>query len=248
MLVHHHARILSVHIVVEHIELLHVQFNDKCSATFPLSPHTGGSVVSKRSVATGWELVLWSLGCCMEDPAGREIFGGHSLRVSGSCFWALRGLGVFKLKLCTMVSCASQRFVNDIPAVTIIGKIVGSSAAASLQFDRFFFASGHPCDARDQAVALRTKLTSLRDQLHPCHVRSTATCFWHGVVCSGFPVQLEDRLRSKVWSLGPRVVCQLRGRSCPADVLTDVLRVTITGLHAAESDGTSVCGGLVEKF
>ena len=119
----------SYYIFVGYIELLRVQFQDKCfTHTFHFFLDVGGSVVSKRSVAKGSQLVLLSLGCCTEDLAGHELNGAHSSRVSGFRFWTLRGLEVFQLQIFgRWRSCAIQRNDADIPSVTVKGQVAGRS-------------------------------------------------------------------------------------------------------------------------
>ena len=58
----------------------------------------------------------------MKDAAGRRLFGGYSFRVSGSRFWTLRGLEVFKVEIFAGA---------DIPLPMTTGEVAARSAAAS---------------------------------------------------------------------------------------------------------------------
>ena len=86
---HHHARILSVHIVVEHIELLHVQFNDKCATNLCLpilveawSPNVPWLQVESwccGAWAAAWR-ILRDVKSLVDTRFGCQVLGfGHSV-------------------------------------------------------------------------------------------------------------------------------------------------------------------------
>ena len=177
------------HLFVDYLQLLRANFGDGADLPrdFPLFPDNEGRVVTKRAAVRGLEQVLTEVGCSTVDPAGRKSYGGHSFRVSGSRFWTLHGLELFKLQIfARWGSNAILRYVTDIPLVTITGDVSGSSSSASHSARSLApLLESHVRDAQAQLDALRQEMSNLRGQLQPSYVRNNQTKIWHHVLIAG---------------------------------------------------------------
>ena len=212
---------------------------------YPLFPDAAGNVVTKKATVRGLEIVLVEAGCHVADPAGRKLYGGHSFRVSGSRYWTLRGLEVFKLQIfARWGSNAILRYVADIPLVNITGDISGSSNSAPQSVHTLApLLESHVREAQDQLAALRGELDLLRGQLHPTYAKNKQSGVWHNVLLAG--LDTAPRFWKSVcgWQFGllPHVLTS-DAPGMPYRWCAKCLRLTARGSGEAGSDDTSGVG------
>ena len=174
------------HLFAAYLDKLKNTFNggNDLEDDFPLFPDTAGHVCQKRAIVRSLEHVLGATGHKVLDPSGRKRFGGHSFRVSGSRFWTLRGLEVFKLQIfARWGSDTILRYVADIPLVNITGEVSGSSAASGQAIRELStMLDTHVQNARDQIEVMRREIAATRGQLNPAFVFNTQSKMWHHVL------------------------------------------------------------------
>ena len=196
------------HAFIDYMQLLKDIFGRgrDLAKDFPLFPDPNGIVVIKRGVVRGLEKVLISIGCQVVDRSGRKRYGGHSFRVSGSRYWTLKGLEVFKLQIfARWGSDAILRYVADIPLATITGEISGSSASAGQAVRTLStLLETHVKNAQEQVAVLRQEVTSVRGQLHPSYVQNGQSQVWHHVLRAGITILPTEWRAMCGWRFGLR--------------------------------------------
>ena len=112
------------HLAFEHLTFLYSRFCEGSKPWLrpglPLFPNRDGGFVSKDKVVQTIVLIAQALQQPVTDEFGRNIFGGHSMRVSGARHYAGLGLELFKLQvLARWTSPVILRYVAESPLTTI---------------------------------------------------------------------------------------------------------------------------------
>jgi len=153
----------------------------------PLFPDYLGNVIKKAGMVATIEQMASKTGERLTNSAGTRRFGGHSMRVTGSRFWARAGLEVFKIQIfARWGSSVILRYVSDVPIANLTGEICSSQrveepALRSLvaKLDQ------HIKCAQEQNESLRAELKRLESSVNPQLVQNSHTKVWHAVLVCG---------------------------------------------------------------
>ena len=159
------------------------------SGDSPVFPDSRGQVIKKVEAVSAIEACMIKLGSAVADGGGRRLYGGHSMRVAGSRFWAACGLELFKLQI--FARWGSQcilRYVSDAPLANVTGDVLGSSSVVVESVpDRSVakLLEAHIRDAMEQFHLLKTELANIDHRLNPSFVQNANTKTWHKVLTGG---------------------------------------------------------------
>ena len=105
--------------LVDHCAAVDRLFGDSgegVSPLFPLFPSATGEFVSKDAMVESIKAVAEGLGLPVLSKEGRELFGGHSLRITGARWMATRGIPLLTIQLLARWSSSIiMRYVADAP-------------------------------------------------------------------------------------------------------------------------------------
>ena len=171
----------------------------------PLFPDYKGAVAKKVGVVSGLEGVLSRLGVQVRDVQGRRRFGGHSMRVTGSRFWATQGLEVYKIQIFARWGSATVlRYVADAPIANLTGELTGSSGSLIENHSPSIapVLARHIRYAEEQLEALRRDIARMDRALAPSFVQNIDTKAWHHVLCGGIQVPVSGWRTLCGWPFG----------------------------------------------
>jgi len=153
----------------------------------PLFPDYKGEVIKKTGAVAGLELVVGKAGERVTDSAGRRRFGGHSMRVTGSRFWAGMGLEVFKIQIfARWGSTVILRYVADVPIANLTGDVVGRPSIERADNRRLLeLLQRHIKSAELQINSLRADVKRIKDSVNPSFVQNAQSKAWHRVLVGG---------------------------------------------------------------
>ena len=183
--------------MVRYLGLLRLRFcqlDGILDDAFPLFPDYLGRVVLKVGVVGSLENVLAGFGIATVDSSGKRIFGGHSLRVIGSRFWASQGLEVYKVQIfARWGSAVVVRYVADVPIANLTCDLaLGSSGNGGLSASSVTRLAGlleeHICSANQQIQTLKAQVTKLDASLQHTFVLNITSGAWHRVLAGGAEV------------------------------------------------------------
>ena len=83
---------------VRHMRILESVFGVGLSGDFPLFPNEKGEFVAKDLVVKSFKAVAAGLNLPVRTPEGYELWGGHSLRVTGARWLASRGVALLTIQ------------------------------------------------------------------------------------------------------------------------------------------------------
>jgi len=174
-------------------------------AVRPLFPDSKGKVAKKEGVIKGLEGVLATVGVRVRDVQGRRRFGGHSMRISGSRFWATQGLEVYKIQIFARWGSATVlRYVADTPIANLTGEMASSSGSSIACPDRSIASllSQHIRYAEEQLETLRAEIARLDRAIAPSYVQNVDTKAWHHVLTGGLSVPVTSWRTICGWPYG----------------------------------------------
>jgi len=172
-------------------KFLKLDINDLDKAS-PLFPDFKGKVITKPGAVQGMISVLSSAGIETRTCGGKNRFGGHSMRVTGSRFWISRGLEVYKVQIfARWGSSVILRYVSDIPIANLTKDLNRASASCSVVAHvpptqpAPALLNKHIIDALEQIEALKAEVARLVQSEKPSFVQNTASHAWHKVLRGG---------------------------------------------------------------
>jgi len=181
---------------LKRIDEFFVDFSEALFEERPLFPDFTGKVARKVGVVRGIEEALGGVGVQVTDSVGRRRFGGHSMRVSGSRFWAAQGLEVFKIQIfARWGSAVVLRYVADAPIANLTGELAsGSKAPVIGSVDRSVVSllDAHIRCATEQFEILKAEIARLDSAIKPSFLQNTVTKTHHRVLTGsmGIPTSL----------------------------------------------------------
>jgi len=155
----------------------------------PLFPDTEGKVIKKANIVAALEAVVCKTGERLTNSTGQRRYGGHSMRVTGSRWWAMAGLEVSKIQIfARWGSAVVLRYVSDVPITNLTGEVCGRPRMAQqcqlsslkVRLDK------HIQCAQDQISQLQAALDRLDSSVKPSYVQSVRKKRWHVVLTCGF--------------------------------------------------------------
>ena len=155
----------------------------------PLFPDAFNQVIKKAEAVIAIENCMSRTGAELADSGGRRRFGGHSMRVAGSRFWASHGLEVYKLQI--FARWGSQcilRYVSDAPLATVTGDMLsGVTSVVESPADRSLVTllEAHIREATQQFESLKAELSRLDHRHRPSFVMNAESKAWHKVLTGG---------------------------------------------------------------
>ena len=98
------------------MRILESVFGVGLSGDFPLFPNEKGEFVAKDLVVKSFKAVASGLNLPVHTPEGYELWGGHSLRVTGARWLASRGVALLTIQvLARWSSDVVLRYVAETP-------------------------------------------------------------------------------------------------------------------------------------
>jgi len=180
------------HCVIGYIRKVMDFFNldkDNIDLEFPFFADFEGKVIKKTGAVSSIETVMRHVGVAVTECTGKRLYGGHSMRVTGSRFWTGRGLEVFKVQIfARWGSSVILRYVADVPVSDLTGSLTSgasSSVQCPPQVRGLELLEDHIKSAVQQIEALRAEVERLGKQSSPQYVQNSASRAWHRVSIGG---------------------------------------------------------------
>jgi len=124
--------ICPFHALVLQFRYLECMFGDTDS--IPLFPTQQGRTAAKEDVVATIESAAIRLGLPVKDHNGRNLYGGHSLRVTGAQKMAAMGLPLLTIQLIARWSSAIiMRYVGEAPLASVTEEYRKANAGADLR-------------------------------------------------------------------------------------------------------------------
>lgn len=151
----------------------------------PLFPTSSGATVLKESVVSTIEKAAELLGIPTKDDQGRNLFGGHSLRVTGAQTMAAMGIPLLTIQLMARWSSS------------IVMRYVGEAPLASVTDD--YRRANHGADLRAYMEASEEVFRHMRSQLQMLDERTLRVIEEERELRKDAPAELlkEDRISRK---------------------------------------------------
>jgi hypothetical protein len=172
--------------IKDYFEKININVQDD----MPLFPDLHGRVSRKQGLVQAIEGVLQCTGEPLVDSSGRRRFGGHSMRVSGSRFWASKGLEIFKIQIfARWGSSIVLRYVAHVPIANLTGDVAGEPTGSCDPPRQSVVAllEKHISDAQQQITSLRAEIDRIGQSLNPSFVQNSQSKAWHKVLVAGLP-------------------------------------------------------------
>ena len=159
----------AFHALAEQMALLKRRFGDPVPSDLPLFPTSGGKAAEKRRVVEMIEACALRLGLPLLDEHGRNRFGGHSFRITGSRRLAALGLSLpLIMLLARWGSEVIRRYVAEAPLKCLTREFRARSSAAAASSAAVPIAAAAP----QQAAATGFNVAPLAVRLEAVEARA----------------------------------------------------------------------------